>query len=89
MRAEGVRRVAADGVSVIWSAIKGRPAYDMPAIRAAAAAAGIDLAEFETTGAPTDRLVIIVSIIPTRDLSEERKTNRDSEKERGIDHVKE
>ena len=89
MRAEGVRRVAAAGVSVIWSAIKGRPAYDMPAIRAAAAAAGIDLAEFETTGAPTDRLVIIVSIIPTRDLSEERKTNRDSEKERGIDHVKE
>ena len=30
----------------------------MPAIREAAADAGIDLAQYETTGDPTDRLVI-------------------------------
>jgi hypothetical protein len=61
MRGEGVRLVAADGVSVIWSAVKGRPAYDMPGIRAAATAAGIDLAQFEMVGAPTDRLVIQIA----------------------------
>jgi hypothetical protein len=61
MRAGGVRRVVADGVSVIWSAVRGRPAYDMPAIRAAATAAGIDLAQFETVGAPTDRLVVQIA----------------------------
>ena len=61
MRAEGVHRVATDGVSVTWSAVKGRPAYDMPAIRAAATAAGINIAQFETIGAPTDRLVIQIA----------------------------
>jgi hypothetical protein len=45
-------------VAVTWSTVKGRPAYDMPAIRAAAAQAGIDLSQFETAGDPTDRLTI-------------------------------
>jgi hypothetical protein len=58
MRAANVRRVVAAGVSVLWSAVKGRPSYDMPAIRAAATAAGVDLTKFEKTGEPTDRLVI-------------------------------
>jgi hypothetical protein len=60
MGAAGVRRVVADGVSVLWSPIKGRPAYDMPKVRAACAAAGIDVTQFETVGLPTDRLVIKV-----------------------------
>jgi len=55
-----VRRVASDGVSVVWSPIKGRPSYDMPAIRKAAAQVGIDLAQFETTGDPSDRLTITI-----------------------------
>jgi len=59
--ANGVRRIAADGVSVLWSAVKGRPSYDIPAIREAAAAAGIDLTQFERTGEPSDRLVIQVT----------------------------
>jgi hypothetical protein len=58
LRARGFRRVVGDGVAVTWSAVKGRPSYDMPAIRAAAAAVGIDLGQFETTGDPSDRLVI-------------------------------
>lgn len=61
MRAAGVRRIAADGVSVVWSAVKGRPAYDMVGIRATATAAGIDITKFETVGAPTDRLVIQIA----------------------------
>jgi hypothetical protein len=61
LTAGNVRRVVADGVSVLWSAVKGRPSYDMPAIREAAAAAGIDLTKHERTGDPSDRLVIQVA----------------------------
>jgi hypothetical protein len=60
LRSRRVRRVASDGVSVVWSPIKGRPSYDMPATRKAAAQAGIDLAQFETTGDPSDRLTITI-----------------------------
>jgi hypothetical protein len=58
LRARGFRRVVGDGVAVTWSTVKGRPSYNMKAIRDAATAAGIDLAQFETTGDPSDRLVI-------------------------------
>jgi len=58
LRAKDLRRVTGDGVSVIWSPVKGRGSYDMRAIREAAAKAGVDLTPFETTGNPTDRLVI-------------------------------
>jgi hypothetical protein len=60
LRASNVRRVAADGLIVTWSAIKGRPSYDWTAIRSAATAAGIDLTQYERTGEPSDRLVIQV-----------------------------
>jgi hypothetical protein len=50
--------------------VKGRPAFDMVKIRAAATAAGINIAEFETVGAATDRLAIqVTGTIPPRDLS--------------------
>ena len=58
LRAKGQRRIVGDGVTVTWSAVKGRPSFDMKGIREAAAKAGIDLAEYETTGDPSDRLVI-------------------------------
>jgi hypothetical protein len=61
LRSKGVRRVVGDGIAVTWSAIKGRPSFDMKAIREAATAAGIDLNQFETTGNPSDRLVIQVA----------------------------
>jgi hypothetical protein len=38
--------------------VKGRPTYDIPAIRAAAAAAGVDIGRFETVDEGTDRLVV-------------------------------
>jgi len=59
--ANSVRRIDGDGVRLIWSAVKGRPSYDMKAIRDAATAAGIDLTQFETTGAPSDRLDIRIA----------------------------
>jgi hypothetical protein len=58
LRAKGFRKVVGKGFSVIWSPVKGRQSFDMKGIRTAAAAAGIDLSEFETVGEPTDRLVI-------------------------------
>jgi hypothetical protein len=66
LRAKGVHRVETGDVSVAWSAVKGRPSYDMPGIREAAAKAGIDLAEYETVGSPTDRLVIRATGHPAR-----------------------
>jgi hypothetical protein len=61
LRSRKLRQVAADGVTVNWSPVKGRPSYDIPAIREAAAQAGIDLSQFETTGEPSDRLTITIS----------------------------
>jgi hypothetical protein len=60
LRDKGLRRVEGQGVSVVWSPVKGRPSYDMARIREAAEKAGIDLVEYETVGEPTDRLVIRV-----------------------------
>lgn len=61
LTAAGTRKAAFEGVSVSWSPVKGRPSFDMKGIREAAAAAGVDLSAFETTGDPTDRLVITVT----------------------------
>lgn len=58
LRAKGQRKVTGDGISVTWSAVKGRVSFDSKAIREAAEAAGIDISQFETVGEPTDRLVI-------------------------------
>jgi hypothetical protein len=61
LRFKGLRRVTGDGVTVTWSAVKGRPSYDDKRIREAAVEAGVDLAQYETAGEPTDRLVIRVA----------------------------
>jgi hypothetical protein len=58
LRAKELRRFATDKVRITWSPVKGRPTYDLPAIRAAAAAAGVDIGRFETVGEGTDRLVV-------------------------------
>jgi hypothetical protein len=61
LRAKGVRHVVGNGVSVTWSAVKGRPSFDEKGIREAAINAGINLAEYETVGDSSDRLVIRVT----------------------------
>lgn len=60
LRAANTKSLVAHGVSINWSPVKGRPSYDMKGLRDAAAAAGVDLAQFETVGLPTDRLTISV-----------------------------
>lgn len=60
MSEAGTKRFVGNGVSITWSAVKGRPSWDMKGLRAAAEAAGIDLAQFETTGDPSDRLTITI-----------------------------
>lgn len=58
LREKGQRRIVGDGVSVLWSPVKGRQSWDQKGIREAAASAGVDLAQYERTGEATDRLVI-------------------------------
>ena len=60
LRAKGLRRVAGDDFSVTWVPVKGRQGFDVKALSAAAAAAGVDVSEFETISDPTDRLDIRV-----------------------------
>jgi hypothetical protein len=50
-----------------------RPSYDDAGIRAAAAAAGVNLSEFEAAGVPTDRLVIQAT-----GLNQERKRKQEN-----------
>jgi hypothetical protein len=65
LRAHAVRKVTSDSVSVTWSEVKGRSSFDMVGIKEAAAAAGIDLTEFELTSDPTDRLSIRITNLGT------------------------
>jgi CRISPR/Cas system-associated exonuclease Cas4 (RecB family) len=60
MRAGSTRRVDKGGLRIIWSALKGRPSWDWPALREAAEEVGLDLAQFETVGDPSDRLIISI-----------------------------
>ncbi|ACL60613.1 hypothetical protein [Methylobacterium nodulans] len=54
----GTKSFKADGLSISWAALKGRPSWDDKAIREAAQAAGIDLTPFSKVGDPSDRLTI-------------------------------
>jgi hypothetical protein len=58
MREKGLRRVVGDGVSVTWTAVKGRDSFDMAALRAAAAEIGLDIDQFSRPGEPGDRLTV-------------------------------
>jgi hypothetical protein len=60
LRAKGLRRVAGDDFSIVWAPVKGRSNFNVKALKAAAIAAGVDVAQFETVGEPTDRLDIRV-----------------------------
>ena len=61
LRDAGTRRVDGDGLRIVWSALKGRPSWDWPKLKAAAEKAGLDLSKFETVGNPSDRLDIRIS----------------------------
>lgn len=54
----GLRTVDDPRIKIIWSPVVGRPAWDMPALRNAAQALGLDIQKFERTGAPSDRLLV-------------------------------
>jgi hypothetical protein len=82
LRAKGLRRIIGDDFRISWSPVKGRPAFDMPAIRAAAAAAGVDISRFETVGDPSDRLVIQLAE-PTPELTPKRKPKIGENRQKG------
>jgi hypothetical protein len=60
LRTKQLRRVAGDDFSVTWTPVKGRQGFDVEALSAAAAAAGVGVHEFETSTAPGDRLDVRV-----------------------------
>jgi CRISPR/Cas system-associated exonuclease Cas4 (RecB family) len=60
LRRKGLRFVRTSEMNVSWATVKGRPSYDWPGIKAAAAAAGVDLQSYETVGDPSDRLNVTV-----------------------------
>jgi hypothetical protein len=60
LRAKHLRRVTGDDFSVNWTPVKGRQSYDVKALSAAAAAAGVGVREFETDTTPGDRLDVRV-----------------------------
>jgi hypothetical protein len=60
LRARGLRRIRGKDFSITWSPLKGRGSFDVKALKAAAAAAGLDVSEFETAGELTDRLDVRV-----------------------------
>jgi hypothetical protein len=60
LRAKQLRRVAGSDFSVTWTPVKGRQSFDVKALSAAAAAAGIGVSEFEVAASPGDRLDVRV-----------------------------
>jgi hypothetical protein len=60
LRAKALRRVTGDDFSITWAPMRGRPSLNVKALKAAAIAAGVDVAQFETVGEPSDRLDIRV-----------------------------
>jgi len=67
LRSKKLRRVNGDDFSITWSSVKGRLSFDVPALKAAATAAGIDVGKFETTGQPTGRLDVRVRAHASQD----------------------
>ena len=61
LREKGLRFVKTRDLNVAWSVVKGRLSFDMPGIKAAAAAAGVNLQSYETVGEPSDRLLVSVN----------------------------
>ena len=64
LRAKQLRRVAGDDFSVNWTPVKGRQRFDVKALSAAAAAAGVGVEEFQTAATPGDRLDVRVREVP-------------------------
>jgi hypothetical protein len=60
LRAKQLRRVIGTDFSVTWTPVKGRQGVDIKALSSAAAAAGVGVQEFETSGTPGDRLDVRV-----------------------------
>jgi hypothetical protein len=60
LRDKKLRQVAGDDFHIIWTPVRGRKGLDTEALSAAAAAAGVDVETFKTSGTPGDRLDVRV-----------------------------
>jgi len=60
LQEHGLRKIDDGGIKIVWSPVVGRTSWDMPKLRAAAQAAGLDIQQFETVGDATNRLTVTV-----------------------------
>jgi hypothetical protein len=60
LREKGQSKIVGDGISVSWSAVKGRETFDMAQIREVLANYGSDIDNFRREGTPGDRLTVTV-----------------------------
>lgn len=58
MREKGLKRVVGEGVSITWTAVKGRDSWDMLPLLGAASDAGVEVETFKKPGEPGDRLTV-------------------------------
>jgi hypothetical protein len=76
LKAHGLRRITHGAINIVWSPVKGRPALNMPALKAAATKLGLDIQQFETVGEPTDRLVVSIKSTATeQEVAALKQTN--------------
>jgi hypothetical protein len=58
LREKGQSKIVGDGISISWSAVKGRELYDMVSIKQTLENYGSDMEEFKREGTPGDRLTV-------------------------------
>jgi hypothetical protein len=73
LRGKQVRRVIGDDFSVTWTPVKGRQGFDVKALSAAAAAAGVGVEKFETGATPGDRLDVRVREAHSRSKQKDQR----------------
>jgi CRISPR/Cas system-associated exonuclease Cas4 (RecB family) len=61
LRENNLRKINEGDMTITWSTVVGRPSFDMPKLKEAAKAVGLDVQKFERVGEPSDRLTINVS----------------------------
>jgi CRISPR/Cas system-associated exonuclease Cas4 (RecB family) len=60
LREKGQSKIVGDGISVSWSAVKGRETFDMARIKEVLAEQGLEIDDYKHEGTPGDRLTVTV-----------------------------
>ena len=58
LREKGQSKIVGDGISISWSAVKGRETFDMARIKEVLAEQGLEIDDYKHEGTPGDRLTV-------------------------------